>query len=474
MVGARSDEANKTLLMEWVDRIVRDCANGGILGRPISIPRVEIINGPRAGAIEFVVGDSGMETGKVLQALSRNDCALLRQYIPWQFVGSPGAFMSGRFLRLEAGWPAENARSSIDLSALSSRPLHTDRWVVGQHENGATVTASISDQIPHWLIGGQTGSGKTVGMQSICAQLAMRNDPRYRATDPTLPEHESKLRNEFILIDAKWGSGLAPLKNILGMVGPMAIDAESAIAALAWACAEMKRRYQTGDRPSRLVVFIDEIQDIAGYGSNLATEYIRQLVTKGRGASIHLIVGTQHPTTDVFGDPQTKRNLVGRLALRVDDYKASEVVVGSANPRADHLLGRGDGYVVVPASALRVQVAYPDLEIMRAVPNGMPAMDEWPAVDTESAGQVENIPYSELELAIGIAAAADGVGRDSIKHMFEDAGMAAPGSPKATKIRDIGRNILGHLRDDLGRCVVDCAPGEESALMIIPDRDDLD
>jgi len=86
-------DSRDSLLATWA-RYIADAAHSGALtGKPCPISRVETIAGPRAGAIEMYCG---LEAGRLLRALSRNDCAALRQFIPWQFTGEPQVFMSRR------------------------------------------------------------------------------------------------------------------------------------------------------------------------------------------------------------------------------------------------------------------------------------------------------------------------------------------------------------------------------------------
>ena len=120
----------------------------------------------------------------------------------------------------------------------------------------------------------------------------------------------------------------------------------------------MVRRYEQGETDAaRLCVVIDEVQELIGEAS--IAEMVRRIAAQGRAAHVSIILATQHPTTKALGDDASiKRNIPGRIALRVVDYKASEVAIGQASPRADWLLGAGDAYAVVPGQVQRVQIAY--------------------------------------------------------------------------------------------------------------------
>ena len=71
---------------------------------------------------------------------------------------------------------------------------------------------------------------------------------------------------------------------------------------------------------ARIAVVIDEVQELAGDAA--IVEMIRRIAAQGRAARVSIIMATQHPTNDAFGDATVKRNVTGRIALRVSDAKA--------------------------------------------------------------------------------------------------------------------------------------------------------
>ncbi len=421
-------------LMHWARSIAQAAAAGALTGspvKPLTLRRVETIRGPRAGALEI---DAGLDAGRLLRVLSANDHALHRQFVPWRFVGDPAVYMAGRFVRLEAGWPDALAERDIPLASLGQFPHHGGRWIAGKNELGATVTLGLSDTVPHFLFGGFTGSGKTYAMRSAVAQLA--RDPE----------------NRFVLCDGKFGDGLAVLQGITGLVGPLATDLDTTRRALSWTLTTMRHRYETGQKPGRVVVVIDEVQEFTQDAA--IAEMVRRLTAQGRGARVHCLVGTQNPVQAVFNDPSIKRNLVGRVALRTDSYKASEVIVGGNNPRADHLLGAGDSYALVPSATHRVQIAYvPERDLARLRGAG-PELDEWPAYDPEAAGTLPEtvgsnaFAVSPVEAAVSILAAHLGKGQPTVKRMIQDATGSRPGGSRADKLRDYGRAALQWLESE--------------------------
>ena len=423
----------KELLDEWAQGLT-SAAQAGAFGHPVTVGRAIAIGGPRAGALELW---AGMQTGNLLSALARNDCATLRQFVPWDFHGDPAAYMSGRYLRVEAGWPDKLAEVDIPLGDLGRHPTGGGRWIAGKSEAGATVTLGIDGQNPHYLIGGQTGSGKTWAMRSALFQLAQ---------DPA---------NRLVLIDAKWGSGFRTLRGLPGVVGPLADTPEAARAAISWTAREMRRRFEAGDYRGRVIVAVDEVQEL----DEAALGIVQRLVSLGREAGVHVLLGTQHPTKEALGDTATKRNLTGRLALRVEDGVASTVVVGRNSPRADNLLGAGDAYAVVPGRVQRLQLAYiPPRALQRYDRDGDYPLTAWPPFDPEALGRLpeddggDHVSGSDepAEVGAAIEAAYRGRGRPWLRDRLEGVTGSRPGGSKSQRLLSLGRDIYDWLTEEAG------------------------
>ncbi len=432
------------LLTDWASRIARAAVDGALVsGKPLALRSIETVAGPRAGALEV---DAGTAAGQLLQALTAQDCALHRQFVPWDFTGEPSVYMASRYVRLEAGWPDDLAEKDIPLRSLGRHPVGAGRWIVGKNEVGATITLGLDDAKPHYLFGGFTGSGKTWALRSAVAQLAADKD------------------NRFVLCDGKYGDGLGCLQGLHGLVGPLAKDGDGVRRALAWAVGEMRRRYETGNKTGRVIVVIDEVQEFTGDAAT--AEMLRRLTAQGRGAGVHVLVGTQNPLQSTFNDPSIKRNLTGRVALRADSFEASKVIVGGAAPRADHLLGAGDCYAITPAATHRVQAAYIPQRELEALHDGWPALDTWPDFDPEAAGTLPEagapcFEVSGVEAAAAILAASLGQGRPALQRSLEAATGSKPGSNRAKRLLDLGRDGWKWLQAE-GLTLCDAADLEEA------------
>ena len=194
--------------------------------------------------------------------------------------------------------------------------------------------------MPHLLIAGKTGSDKSVAMNAFLVSLLWNNSPE-------------DLR--MILIDPKRVE-LAPYNNLPHLLTPVIVEPEKSVSALAWAVAEMNRRYKmlaeasvvnldqynekfTDKKEPKIVIVIDELADlmmVAGKDVEAAVVRIAQLA---RAVGMHLIVATQRPSVDVVTG-LIKANLPARIAFRVSSQIDSRTIIDGMG--AESLLGLGD------------------------------------------------------------------------------------------------------------------------------------
>lgn len=422
------------LLTAWAQYLADAARSGVLTGKACPISRIETIAGPRAGALEIF---AGLESGRLLKVLSQNDAATLRQFVPWQFPGDPQVFMSGRYVRVEAGWPSGLADSVIRLTDCEnyvSRRYATDgRWIAGKNEVGATVLPRLSDATPHFLICGTTGSGKSVALS--CAILQLSQDPD----------------NQIVLIDGKEGDGIKHLERLPGVVGPCAIDGSQIRGALGWTVAQMKERLASGEHDGRIILVVDEFQELTQ--DDAIVDMLRKICAQGRSAGVHGFLATQHPDVAAFGHKSIKRNLVGKIALHVGDVDASRVAVGASSPRADRLLGAGDAYAIAPGAVHRTQLAYIDESDITAGEIGGDSwrFTRWPDYDPENTGDMDervNWKYTGQELAVSLVSSAHGEGRPTMEKRMIDAGLGKPGAEKSIRLLRIGRDQNEWLGDN--------------------------
>ena len=439
MTDQRADLLNQTAIS-----VMQAAAAGLITREPVQIFSAQPIVGPRAGAICL---HAGLATRSLFRALSADNAATARQFFSWHFTGDPSVYLDGPALRMEATWPAELAQNFIRLRAICRQPKGDGRWVLGINEVGQNVIGCLNNNTPNWLLGGTTGSGKTVALLAAGLQLSW---------DPSIRQ---------VLIDGKMGAGLGPLANLPGVVGPLATDVATARDALGWVHTELKHRYQViaaegeqaAQRFPRLVILFDEFQE---FTHDVAVdELLRRIVSRGRAARIHTLLATQHPTISAFGkDGSTKRNLPGRIALKVLDAKASEVIVGAPIPRADRLSGAGDAYII-GSSIHRTQLVLVDHRDLDQAERQPPTLETWPEFGPDDIGQEPMVQWSYTgeQLAYGLASAYRGHGRPRLQDALEKAGMGRPGSTRASRLLRLCREQL-EVMEELGLGLTEVPP----------------
>jgi len=98
---------------------------------------------------------------------------------------------------------------------------------MGRDVSGKPVVVDLA-KMPHLLIAGKTGSGKSVAMNAFLTSLLWQNSPE-------------NLR--MILVDPKRVE-LKPYDHLPHLLTPVIVEPEKCVSALAWAVAEMNRRYR--------------------------------------------------------------------------------------------------------------------------------------------------------------------------------------------------------------------------------------
>ncbi len=267
------------------------------------------------------------------------------------------------------GVEVPNRRSSIvrlhDLIATPAFRDSTDKLLtcLGKDIAGNPVFLDIK-KMPHLLIAGATGQGKSVCLNSLIISLLYKARPE-----------EVKL----ILIDPK-KLELSDYNGLPHLLVPVVTEPKKAAGTLNWAVMEMERRFEriqdVSARDSReyneavagdpekeympdVVIVIDELADLMMTAPDDVETSICRLAQKARAAGMHLVIGTQRPSTDVITG-LIKANIPSRIAFTVVSRVDSDIILGQSG--AERLLGKGD-MLYAPVSAikpLRVQGAFVD------------------------------------------------------------------------------------------------------------------
>jgi len=388
------------------------------------IPRIEAegIPGPRSASIILYAGTAN---GKLLTLLSAHQCAFPRSLVPWPF-NSIQVYMQGPGVKVEVPWPPELQETYYPLTSLLHLKPAGVAWIWGVSETGKIVCATLKDHSPHWLVAGTTGSGKTTALLAAIYQLCQTPNVR------------------LVLLDGKGGVSFEPLKKIPNLLGPVVSDLYSAYNALSYVVAELRRRYKLLSQGiikgwPAIVVIVDEFQEFTSAPS--ISRLLREIAASGRAAHIHLILSSQHPNIKMFGDwgAEIKRNLPGRLVLRVLDADASRVAVGGPYPRADLLLGLGDAYIIT-STALRIQVPFVSIEDFKALGESEPELRDWP----EAGSPFDST--EAMEIAAAIRAVLRGKGRPWATKEIAKLGLNPPGAEKGIRLMQMARDILEELK----------------------------
>lgn len=231
---------------------------------------------------------------------------------------------------------------------------------LGKDIEGTTIVADLT-QMPHLLIAGATGAGKSVCINTIISSVLYKAKPS-----------EVKM----LLIDPKVVE-LSQYNGIPHLLAPVLNHPKKAAAALKWATGEMEKRYATfakagvrdiaryneraiersTEHMPYLLIVIDELADLMMVARADVEDAICRLAQMARAAGMHLVIGTQRPSTDVITG-LIKANIPSRLSFTVSSATDSRVILDMSG--AEKLLGRGDMLFlpVGQSKAKRVQGAF--------------------------------------------------------------------------------------------------------------------
>ncbi|HHW99348.1 MAG TPA: DNA translocase FtsK [Firmicutes bacterium] len=213
---------------------------------------------------------------------------------------------------------------------------------LGKDITGTTIVADLAE-MPHLLIAGATGSGKSVCINSMIASILFKAKP-----------HEVR----FLMVDPKVVE-LACYNGIPHLLAPVVNQPKKAAAALKWATGEMEKRYgifaKAGvrditrynewavsagkDKLPFIVIIIDELADLMMVARADVEDAICRLAQMARAAGMHLVIGTQRPSTDVITG-LIKANIPSRISFAVSSAVDSRVILDMGG--AEKLLGKGD------------------------------------------------------------------------------------------------------------------------------------
>ena len=192
---------------------------------------------------------------------------------------------------------------------------HRERWV---YHNFITT--------PHVKVGGATGSGKTAAMRAMIAMLCMMHDDIQVYIIDFKRESFSEFKHLPQVVDVYWDyeQALAALKEVKEEM-------------LARASVNDMARYNFQEPPYKPHVFVvvDEGGELSSSKTTekrekeIRTEcmnLISSLARLGRSPGIHVIFGTQRPSSETL-PVDVRGQLEGTLAFRVENELDSKVIL---------------------------------------------------------------------------------------------------------------------------------------------------
>lgn len=280
-------------------------------------------------------------------------------------LGAKNCRIKRRNGALQIEVPLEGVRGVSFLSVLKRvRRVPPYAALLGVDEANHPLFVRLpSPEVAHILVAGTTGCGKTALLRSMVLSLALGN-------------RRSTL--QMVLIDPK-RRGFAPLASLPHLLHPIICETSEAVDVLRALVREMLRRDREGRSEPRVAVFVDELADLAQEGGASCAELLTRLAQRGREAGIHLVVGTQKPTSQVAGS-LFKANFPVRLVGRVASPEDARVAAGVGGTGAERLLGRGDFVAVASGEVIRFQSAYADLHELRFILERLGPGGRWGAV----------------------------------------------------------------------------------------------
>ncbi|MFP9128872.1 FtsK/SpoIIIE domain-containing protein [Niallia sp. BSM11] len=218
---------------------------------------------------------------------------------------------------------------------------------VGLDPLNNVMTVDFNGTEPHMLVAGSTGSGKSVSLNSIVFALMCLYDPselQYVFIDPKQVEFtpfQGTRHTRQVITNIE--DAVNYLNNLVDeMESRYTLFSKHYIRNLKEYNEMIERQSSNEEKLPRIVVVFDEFADFMLQEKELAKKIettIARIGQKGRAAGLHMIVCTQSPKAEVI-NTTIKNNLLARLALKVTDGVASNVVLDTSG--AENLAGKGD------------------------------------------------------------------------------------------------------------------------------------
>lgn len=232
------------------------------------------------------------------------------------------------------------------------------------------------DRDSHLLLVAPTNGGKTTAAKAVALAIARQHSPK---------------QTRFIVSTFKpadW-MGLAHTAHCGGMI----TDVDETAQMIAWLVGIMYKRTSQMQTTPRLFVFLDDLLNLLKRRPDLA-DPLAEVASLGRGAGIHLIIGTQRVSKSGMGDAAVSGNITARLVFRTASAQDAAAFTGRGDTGAESIGAHvGDAILVTSAADVqRIAVAYVSDADLTTLPQGGGSR---PWLGGTSSGTQASIPANE-------------------------------------------------------------------------------
>lgn len=192
------------------------------------------------------------------------------------------------------------------------------------------------------LTAGWTGSGKSNLMQSVILQLALKHPPEEFAVAIVDPKRvDFGPLTPFNRLPHLFAPTAHELDDGGRLVGQVVNEFWCRQAVMAAAGVADWRSLPAEARVPLLLLVVDEV---ANFVRTPTMDLLVKLAREARAMGISLLIGTQHPTTDVLSS-QVKANLTTAIAFQTRTANESRTVLGRGGAESLRAVGRALSFV---------------------------------------------------------------------------------------------------------------------------------
>lgn len=210
------------------------------------------------------------------------------------------------------------------------------------------------DADSHLLAVAPTNGGKTTALRAILYHLARQHKPNAA---------------RFVISTFKPGDWLAISR--LAHAGGLITDVGETVQMVEWLARLMYKRTSEHKSTPHLFVVLDDLLNILSRARQLAP-LLAEIASLGRGAGIHLIIGTQRLGKAGTGDAAVAGNITARLVFRTVSAQDAALFTGRGDTGAESLGDQpGDALLITtPGGVQRIAVAVATDADLNGLPQG--------------------------------------------------------------------------------------------------------